>query len=326
MLPTQKHPQYRTSRNAAGRVSVFYMEVISMRKFTAALLTALLILCATGPQAGAVELPGEITGISEDFGEGGFTINNELRIESKYIEDLAYLGTLQPGTEIYLRLRDKDFEWENDKRMLLTPKVVEQFRIEVEREIHEGNNELHSVSIAYRDGKAGILIKFEDSFFAVEPADFDIDVRVLVDGLEYENGSFKVKGAVANREVPVTVLSKTVKLGTGRFARSQHADLPDLVFDLGAGVSLRSGLECMVGVYGAASAQALESDKPILEKYPQIKTVVHLETIGLTGPVSFDTAVYGVKYIYDDRLTYLGTTETPVRFDRIFYLSDEILA
>lgn len=266
----------------------------------------------------------EITGLSEDFGQGGYSENGgEIR---KYtsVNDFAHLAKTRPGTTYFLPLTAKDFEWEDGKRGIVNMRSLDELGISLHFDKRDGFELFDTIALTEVNGRAGLLIDFVDHYAAVEDEAFDIAARLLVNDYEYENSAVRIRGTLSNSTVSINTYDTKCTLGTGRYAFAND-NVRNVRFSLGAGVELTADVEFSDKYYGAAFDTPDEVDPPVLEKYPQIQKVIRLDAIGLNhGKVSF-TQTGGTLYVYDDTFACLGTTASSVIYRTKYYLLSEKL-
>jgi len=285
-----------------------------MKKKLTCLLAAALCLAAMPLGAGAYYT--DITGLSDEFGEGGYSINSGALEKYTALSDFAYLSNVAPGTTYFLPLRAKDFEWEGDERGHISADTVEELGFELDVYYERGDEALDAIKLAQKGSQVGILVDFVDEWPFVEEQSFSAKCSLIIGGVEYEGCEFRVRGTMSNREVLVDTYDTSCTLGVGRYAYG-FDNVKNVRFKLGAGVTVTSDITFTDKYYGAATRGAQEADKDVLAKYPQIKNVYYLDTVGLTGSVTIESDE--VLYIYDSTLVYLGTTDQPVKFRTKYY-------
>jgi len=289
-----------------------------MKKAFSTMIALVMALLAGVP---ALAADAEITGLSDNFGYGGYTVNGGELKRGTSLRDWEYLGTVMPGAEYFLPLRRKDFEWGEDGAELpINARYAQELGISLYTTIERGDTVIESLKLVERGGQYGILLKLEDTLVSVEKEEFDIRAKLLVFDTEYPDSQFRVRGSMTNNKVTVGAYTTSCSLGHGRYAFG-YDNMKNVRFDLGAGVSVSSDISLGEKLYGGARAAADDQDRAVLSKHPQIARTIHVETLNLTGKVRIDPGELGVCHVYDDTLEYLGTTNQTLRMSGRYYLS-----
>lgn len=297
------------------------------KKGWSALLAVVLVVGMCLPAWASDDLPYTVYRASDDFGRGGYIVNNTGRTRGN-IQDFGHLAAVRPGTEYFLPLRAQDFEWETERDVYrptsLPLETAKQLRFELRLEYEEGEQVFDYIDLVARGDQLGILIDFADVHHSVERVRFCAKAQLCSMGAPIEGWKFRVEGNFANRNRLVYSPLSTIPLGIGRQASGKQ-DVYGVTFDLGHGINLTGDLLFGGEAYGVVSEKPTEEDKALMQAHPQIVRVLHLTTIGLSGRVRIDMGESGALYVYSADLGYLGTTSDEVRLARTYYLTSEKL-
>lgn len=261
-----------------------------------------------------------LMGASDRFGSGGYIKDGTTK--RGYIQDFEYLYNTHPGTEIFMPLHNRDFDWDkySDKPEELNVRANDYLRFDMQITELRGKEAFDTLAVVCRGDQVGILLRFVDSYAELDPLEFELECWLTQGGGQIPDADFVIRGELQNRERSISSSANNVQLGKGCQATAL-ADVSGVKFDLGSGVTLTGDVFQGQTVYGAASYTPQITDKLLMEQYPQISKVLRLDAIGLNGRVRIDTGDEGVFHVYDLERNYLGTTEGPVRFERVYYLS-----
>ncbi len=299
-----------------------------MRK-TLTILSILLLFTLLFPLLAAALEPAGLEAVSDHFAsEGYFKNGTRLRGDLHSFEGML---TTRPGDEIFLPLETWYFTWEKNAdsyRPEMTAKQNQTLNLGLSVDVIEGEEAFDRLTITSREDKLGILIAFADAHPSFEPIQFKAECKLTQNGGEIPGGAFWVDGILRNRKTTVTGNLRTVTLGKGRQAVGGHtSDLADVMFDLGCGVTLTADLQIAQEVYAHAEDTPTQREREVMARYPQIKQVVRTQSLGFVGGrVQLDTITYGKMHVYGPLLNYLGTTDSPLPLERVYYLAAEKLS
>jgi hypothetical protein len=279
--------------------------------------------------AAALDMPVEITDTSKTFGTAkGYILipGMQKRTFKNGVDYLLNTGTLWPGTEIFVPLRSKDFQW-NDSYGAppLTLKTAQMLEMAVWRDDDRDFAAIKKLELAERDDDFGILLVMHDYYDFLDQQKFSLTAGIEVGGVLLENSKFTVSGAISNRRVRIDRDSKTVQLGAGLYAEGVDVQENNAVtLDLGGGVSILTQVEYNDKLYARIDKKQTAKDKTVMEKYAAITDVYHLTAISVKGKVSFDLPAN--TFIYDKDLNFLGTGGQGLKLTDTYYVSESKLS
>lgn len=293
-----------------------------MKKKLLTLLLAVLLIAGLWVPAAADDAA--LEGASAGFGSEGYIKNG--RQTRGFIEDLSWMSSTRAGDELFFPLYSWYFTWTKGANRpigAITPQQDKTIGFGLSVAYLQGEEAFERITVTTRDNQMGILVDFVDSYPNFEPTEFEVECWLTAGGGQIDGCDFTIAGELRNRERYVVSAAGVVPLGVGRQAVGYHMqDLKDVSFDLGCGVTLTADLLIAQKVYAAAFDKPSPQDKDMLAANPGISRVIRIDQLGFTGGrVQIDTGEDGVMHAYDVMRGYLGTTDSPLRLERVYYLS-----
>lgn len=233
----------------------------------------------------------------------------------------GYVGDAYPGQKIFLPFGKAAFE---GATVDLTASDVRTSNITVKHTVKAGPKAIESIDIKTSNDVAGVLVTLVDSYTSVKPLDFEVVITLYING-KRQSHTTTVEGTLTNDQQYVDSGDDYIDLSDGSVAVCE-GNVTKIEAYLGENVSMFVRMVKGKSYAGVATTNPTDADIDMLVEYPDIVNIYTLTVDGLTGTgkiVQIDSTQ--TLYVYDENLSYIGTTDSLLPFSNKYYVAEKKL-
>jgi len=176
-------------------------------------------------------------------------------------------------------------------------------------------------SVTNNQKTAYVKVTFVDNFVSVTGKNFKTSVYLAFGSNRVEESKLVLEGTVENETVTAGSGTDYVDLSKGRVL-VPSAYINNLEIGLGGGVMIKTRVYSDRKYYATAKEYVSSDDGKVLDKYPDIDTVVVLSTVNITGTGNIVYLEgYDSYHVYNASGKYLGSSDNAVSLSTKYYLS-----
>jgi hypothetical protein len=240
---------------------------------------------------------------------------------SSSADNYKNMGSISPDrAEIKLYLDNTDFGLLATDT--LTTSLLSNAKIDVTAKKTNGYACLDSVKLKNdsTQKKVYVEVKFIKELVSTKSVDFDYTIALTVKGKKQTDTELTIAGTMENEKIEVDEDTDTVDLSDGAYAEASEYS-KSVEIEAGNGVYVTINMFKDQKYYCKAIMDVVGDDKTLVDKYPQIDTVVQLNTINIpkSAAVKFDMS--DKYYVYDAAGKYIGTSADKLPMSAKYYLS-----